>query len=134
MVKNILNYNRSKPEFLRFLWDIVVFRLVADLLNMICLDLLFLSKLYIYEFAYKFDTVLYKFLETGTSDKTFMGRDQELKWLAFRLYPLSFFLDCPSNDFSMPYIQVFQAKNWFFFECGFLKMEAHLKLHLYIYI
>ena len=40
-IKNekLLNSNnkRSKPEFLRLLWDIVVFRLVAYLLNMICL-------------------------------------------------------------------------------------------------
>ena len=35
--------------------------------------------LHIYEFSKKIDTVLYKFLETGTSDITFMGRDQELK-------------------------------------------------------
>ena len=47
--------------------------------------------MYIYEFAYK-GTVLYQFLETGTSDITFMGRDQGLKWLAFSLYPHSFFL------------------------------------------
>ena len=32
-----------------------------------------------YEFSYKFYTVLYQFPETGTSDLTFMGRDQELK-------------------------------------------------------
>ena len=31
------------------------------------------------EFSYKFDTVLYEFLETGISDITFKGRDQELK-------------------------------------------------------
>ena len=37
------------------------------------------KKLYMYEFLYKFDTVLYKFLETRTSDITFMGRDQNLK-------------------------------------------------------
>ena len=47
------------------------------------------------ERGYKLDTVLYQFLETGTSDITFMGRDQELKWLAFSLYPLSFFLYSP---------------------------------------
>ena len=34
---------------------------------------------YIYKFSYKFDTVLYQFHETGTSDKTFMGLDYELK-------------------------------------------------------
>ena len=37
------------------------------------------TKLYIYEFLYKFDTVLYQFLETETLDITFMGHDQELK-------------------------------------------------------
>ena len=31
---------------------------------------------------------------------TFMGRDQELKWLAFSLYPLSFFLYCPFKSLS----------------------------------
>ena len=34
--------------------------------------------MYVYELSYKFDTVLYPFLETETSDRTFMGRDQEL--------------------------------------------------------
>ena len=34
-----------------------------------------------------FRIVLYQFLETGTSDKTFMGRDQELKGLAFSNIP-----------------------------------------------
>ena len=53
------------------------------------------SKFYIYELSYNFNTFLYQFLETGTSDKTFMGRDQELKWLAFSLYSLSFFLYSP---------------------------------------
>ena len=53
-------------------------------------------KFYIYELSYNFNTVLYQLLETGTSDKTFMGHDQELKWLAFSLlYPLSFFLYSP---------------------------------------
>ena len=36
------------------------------------------------------DTVLYQFLETGTSDNTFMGLDQLLKCFGFSLYPLSF--------------------------------------------
>ena len=35
--------------------------------------------LYKDEFSYKFDTLLCQFLETGTSDITFMGSDQELK-------------------------------------------------------
>jgi len=32
-------------------------------------------------------TVVNQFLEIGTSDITFMGRDRELKWLAF-IFPL----------------------------------------------
>ena len=33
----------------------------------------------IYEFLYKFDTDLYKFLETGTLGRTRNGSDQKLK-------------------------------------------------------
>ena len=63
-----------------FLWDIFVFRLDAYLLNMICVNLPFLYKIVdILYLFYKFDTVFYQFLATGTSDRTFMGRDQELK-------------------------------------------------------
>ena len=39
--------------------------------------------------SYK-DTVLYQFLETGTSDNTFMGLDQLLKCFGFSPCPLSF--------------------------------------------
>ena len=39
------NYKIIFEETLRFLWDIFVFRLVAYLLNMICLNLLFLNKI-----------------------------------------------------------------------------------------
>ena len=50
---------------------------------MICLILQFLykilAKLYVHEFSYKIDIVLYQLLETGTADRRFMGRDQELK-------------------------------------------------------
>ena len=41
-----------------------------------------------YKFFYKFDTVLYQFFETGTSDRTLIGLQ---KCLGFSLYPLSFF-------------------------------------------
>ena len=37
------NYNRGKPKILRLLWDIVVFRLVVYLLNMICLTTTFIQ-------------------------------------------------------------------------------------------
>ena len=44
------NYNRSKSEILRLKYDIVVFRLVAYLLNMVCLILRILYKIsYIYD-------------------------------------------------------------------------------------
>ena len=89
--------NSSKPEILRLLWNIVVFRLVAYLLNMICLlfkPTISIQIVNIWIF-YKFDTVLYQFLETRTSDIIFLGRNQELMWLAFSLYPLSFFLYSP---------------------------------------
>ena len=55
--------------------------------------------IYIYEFSYKIDTVLYQFLETGTSDITFMGRYQVQKGLDFSLYPLSFFRYSLFNSF-----------------------------------
>ena len=63
--------------FLRLLWDIILFRLVVHLLNMICFYNFYI-KSGIYRFLYKFDTVLYQFLKTGTSDRTLMGLDQLL--------------------------------------------------------
>ena len=42
----------------------------------------------ILEFSYNLVTVLYNFLETGTSDNTIIGRDQLLKVLDFSLYPI----------------------------------------------
>ena len=47
-----------------FLLDIVVFRLEAFLLNIICLNLLFYTEFYKYRFSYKFHIVLYQFLKT----------------------------------------------------------------------
>ena len=46
-IKNakLTKYNRSKPEILRLLWDIVVFRLVAYLLSMTCSILHLLYKI-----------------------------------------------------------------------------------------
>ena len=38
-MQNKKYFNRSKPDILRLLWDIVVFRLVAYMLNIICLIL-----------------------------------------------------------------------------------------------
>ena len=50
---------------------------------------------YIYWYCNNFDTVLYQFFETGTSDRTLIGLDQLLKFLGFSLYHLSFFLYSP---------------------------------------
>ena len=53
---------------------------------------------------YNFNTVLYQFLETGTSDITFMGRDQELKRLAFSLYRFHFSFTVPLISFLKFYL------------------------------
>ena len=65
--------NSSLPEILRLLWDIIVFRLVA------------------YLFSYEFVTVLYQFLETGTSDRCLIVIVQRLRFSGVSLYSLSFF-------------------------------------------
>ena len=52
-------------------------------------------KIYFFQFLFKFDTVLYQFLKTGTLDKTLMGLDQLQRYLGFSLYLLSFFLYSP---------------------------------------
>ena len=51
-----------------------------------------------YTFWYNFDTVLYKFLETGTSDICLIYIVQLLRFSGFSLYPLSFFLSSPVKD------------------------------------
>ena len=43
-------------------------------------------------FWYNFDTVLYQFLETGTSDRCLICIVQRLRFSGFKLYPLSLFL------------------------------------------
>ena len=53
------------------------------------------TKLQKYEFSYKFNTVLYQFLVTGTSDRCLKGIFQRLRFSGFSLYPLSFFLYSP---------------------------------------
>ena len=94
------NFKSSKLEILRLLWDII-FRLVAYLLYMICLSLLHLNKvvlIYVYDFSYNFDIVLYQFLETGTSDRCLIGTVQNLRFLGFSLYPLSVFHYSPFKE------------------------------------
>ena len=55
-------------------------------------DLGFLYKILYIHFCF---TVLYKFLKTGTSDRTLVGLCQLVKCLGFSLDPLSFFLYSP---------------------------------------
>ena len=50
---------------------------------------------YISTFWYNFDTVLYQFLETGTSDRCLICIVQLLRFLGFSLYLLLFFLKSP---------------------------------------
>ena len=83
------NYRRRVPKVLRLLWVMVIFRFVVHLLNVICFKL---WSLYIW---YNVDTVLYQFLETGTSDNTQIGQDQLPKWWGFNLHHLSFYLNSP---------------------------------------
>ena len=74
-----------------FLWDIFVLIFVVYLLNMICLNLLFLYKIVCkWVFVKMCHIVVHKFLETVTSHIAFMGRDEELKRWAFSLYPFHF--------------------------------------------
>ena len=89
------NNNRSTPEFLRLLWNIVFFRLVAYLLNMIFLILRILYKiLHIYVLGY----FLYQFLETRTYIEllkvSFSSWDSQVS-----AYPLSLFLYSPFNAY-----------------------------------
>ena len=53
------------------------------------------------DFWYNFDTVLYQFLETGTSDRCLICIVQNLRFSGFSLYPLSFFQHSPFNVYFM---------------------------------
>ena len=76
---NHKNNNWRKPKLQLGFSGIYFSDLVANLLNMISLNLPFLYKIeYIWIFVY-IEIVFYQFLKTGTSDITFMVCDQELK-------------------------------------------------------
>ena len=87
----------------------------------------------IYTFWYNFDTVLYQFLETGTSDIRLMCIVQNLRFSGFILYPLSFFLYSPFNVQHLYGSHVYFVKvaeherlrvgNWI----GILKVKSDLK-------
>ena len=57
-----------------------------------------LTILCIHEFLIYFDTVLFHFLHTGTSDKYNIVHYQLPKFLGFILYPLSVYLISPFNE------------------------------------
>ena len=86
--------------------DIVVFRFVAYLLNTICLILSFYTKLHIYEFSYKFDTVLYQFIETGTSDRCLICIVQCLWFSGFIHTPFHFSFTVPLKHHAPFYFDV----------------------------
>jgi len=58
---------------------------------MILLQLIFLNQILLNKFWYNFDTVLYQFLEIGTSEWTLIGLDQLQKFLGFSLHPAFYF-------------------------------------------
>ena len=91
---------RRKPELSRLLmWDIVVFRFVAYLLNIICFILQLLCKIaYIWIFV-KIWHSLYRFLKKGTSYSCLLCIVQCLRFSSFILYPLSFSLYSPFTPF-----------------------------------
>ena len=95
-IKNekLLNSNniRNKPKFIRLLQEIVIFRLVVHLQNMIRLNLLFYYTILSIQI---FDTGCYQSLHTVTSDRTLMDLNQLPKCSGFILYPLSFPLYSP---------------------------------------
>jgi len=76
---------------------------------MICLILRIYTTSYIYTFWYNFDTVLYQFLETETSNRTLTGLNQLLRFSGFSLYPLSFFIDTP---FKLVFYFTFFEEHW----------------------
>ena len=91
-----INNIRNKIESLRLLWDIVVYRLLR-----ICKIRSVES--YIYTFWYNFDTVLYQFLETGTSDRTLICLNQLHEIFRFQPIPLFIF---PLQSFKEKNIKV----------------------------
>ena len=84
-----INDNMSKLKFLRHLWEIVVFRVVGYLLNMINTPNLIQNLTDIH-----FGIILtqYQFLETETSDRTLICLNQPLRFSGFSLCPISFFV------------------------------------------
>ena len=99
--QNLKKYKRGKPEMLRLLWDIIYkigFVFVKyDLFNT---TTTFIHNFtYICEFSYKFDTDLYHFFETGTSDRSLKCIIECLKFSCSFLYPFSFSVYSPFNNF-----------------------------------
>ena len=94
-----INNIRNKIESLRLLWDIVVYRLLR-----ICkIRSVEYCESYIYTFWYNFNTVLYQFLETGTSDRTLICLNQLLEIFRFQPIPLFIF---PLQSFKEKNIKV----------------------------
>ena len=98
--KKLKNYNRSKTEILRLLWDIVVFRLVAYLLNVICIIYYnFYTMMYIYEFSLNLTQFYINFSrQEHQIDMSYIGIVHFLRFSGISLYPLSFLLYSTSEE------------------------------------
>ena len=83
---NSINY-MGKPKFFRLLWDIIVFRLLAYLLNFIWLIVRFLYKFYI-NINFRMNLTQF-YINLLRHERTLMGL---LKCLGFSLYPFIFSL------------------------------------------
>ena len=106
--------------------------MVAYLLNMICLILQLLYKLsIIYTFWYNFDTVLYQFLETETSDRYLICIVQRLRFSGFILYSLSFFLYSP---FKLENRIPLSNQNLLVFSWGYKILQSATIVSCFIYV
>ena len=80
---------------------------------MICLILRILYKSYIYTFWYNFDTDLYPFLETGTSDRCLIVIVQRLRFSGFTPFHISFTVPFNhGNSLDQFGLQNIQSTNW----------------------
>ena len=82
-------------SYYQALLEFSCFRLIAYLLNMFEPTIFIQHFIYLYKFLNKIDAYKYKFLETGTSDRTLLWVSDQL--LGCSLYPRSFFLYSPFN-------------------------------------
>ena len=124
-----------------FLLDIIVFRLFAYLLNMICFNFLLLYKISYVQISVRFGTVLYQFLKTGTSDICLMCIVHLLRFSCFILYPLHFSFTVPlKSQFTIIFtllqmflykLQILKKHCLQFFQGNFCQLRPTISLNFF---